>query len=94
MSTFKSEMQRPSEDQVWQMPALQALPSPPLGACRLEPLDEQDTSYLAAAERMFSFSRMSIILPFWLVAPLFTIKYKYNCTKKQVENARKMDSCP
>ena len=62
-STFKREMHRPSADHVWHMPALQPLPSPPLGAPRLEPLEEHDTSYLAASPRILSFSRRSIYTP-------------------------------
>jgi hypothetical protein len=59
-STFNSEMQRPSALHVWQMPELCPHPIPPFGELRLEPLDEHETSYLAASPRMFSLSRKSI----------------------------------
>ena len=49
-------MQRPSSDQLWQTPARAALPSPPPAFARRLPLEEQDTSYFAAAERISSFS--------------------------------------
>lgn len=50
---------------------------------RLEPLDVHETSYLAAAERIFSFSRTSI-LAFLFSCTFVHYKYKQNCTKKQV----------
>ncbi len=42
------------------MPQSCALPMPPAVFCRDEPLDEQDASYFAASERIFSFSSISI----------------------------------
>jgi hypothetical protein len=58
--TLSSEIQRPSSDQLWQIPGKLALPKPPLVFFRELPLDEQDTSYLAAAPNIFSFVCKSI----------------------------------
>jgi hypothetical protein len=53
-------MHRPSSVKLWQMPALAALPMPPGVFMRLLPLDEHETSYLAADDSISSFCRVSI----------------------------------
>jgi len=70
ISTFKSEMQRPSDENEWQIPGATALPMPlpPTGPLRLTPLDVQAASYFALSARMFSFSRMSIKHPALLIS--------------------------
>jgi hypothetical protein len=56
ISTFRSEMQRPSAEKLWQMPILTVLPVMPALEPLLEPLEVQATSYLAESERMVSLS--------------------------------------
>ena len=58
---FNSEMQRPSAVKEWQIPALAAEPMLPFSPRRVEPEEEQDTSYLAASDNMVSFSMRFII---------------------------------
>ena len=58
---FNSEMQRPSAVKEWQIPALAAEPMLPFSPWRVEPEDEQDTSYLAASDNIVSFSIRFII---------------------------------
>ena len=53
---FNREMQRPSEEKLWQIPEETAFPRYPFFPRRLEPLDVQATSYLAASARIFNFS--------------------------------------
>ena len=54
---FSNEMHLPSSVKLWQIPAETVLPSPlPLFALLL-PLDEHETSYLAAAPKMLSLSK-------------------------------------
>jgi len=52
---FKSDTQRPSAVQEWQMPHWAPLPIPPLLRREL-PLEAQETSYLAPSARILSFS--------------------------------------
>jgi hypothetical protein len=53
-------MQRPSSVQVWQIPPATVFPTPELAeADRSLPLEEQETSYLAASPRIASFSMIS-----------------------------------
>jgi len=54
--TFSSEMHRPSAAQLWHIPLDTTLPMVPGVFARLLPLDAQETSYLAAAERILSLS--------------------------------------
>ena len=53
---FNREIQRPSEAKLWQMPAATELPRLPFSPRRSEPLEVQATSYLAASDKIFSFS--------------------------------------
>lgn len=55
MSTFKSEMHRPSAAKLWQMPQLFALPILFFSPSRSTPLDVQATSYLAASAKFSIF---------------------------------------
>ena len=52
--TFSKEMQRPSVEKLWQMPAIVVLPRLP--AVRCDPLDVQAASYFAASVSTASFS--------------------------------------
>jgi hypothetical protein len=74
-SILSRDMHRPSSDQLWQIPGRLALPNPP-GLFRRElPLDEQDTSYLAAAPRIFNFVCKSMMedLPLYRVNKFYHI---------------------
>ena len=57
ISILSKDMHRPSAAQLWHMPGRAAEPTLPL---RLEPLDAQDASYLAASLKISSFSIKSI----------------------------------
>ena len=63
MRTFSSEIQRPSAAKLWQSPAVTQLPIPPRGAARETPDDVQAASYLAASDRISSFSIRSTCMP-------------------------------
>ena len=63
--TFNREMHRPSAEKLWQMPLASQLPMEPGRAVRVAPLEVQAASYLAASDRMVSFSRI-----FTVIAPL------------------------
>ena len=63
MRTFSSEIQRPSAAKLWQSPAVTQLPIPPRGAARDTPDDVQAASYLAASDRISSFSIRSTCMP-------------------------------
>ena len=52
----RQEMQRPSALKEWQIPAFAAEPSVPLAPWRVEPEEEQDTSYFAASARIVNLS--------------------------------------
>src|SRR5690554_6524891 len=78
-------MHRPSPDQLWQIPiaAWAALPNPPGVFFRLLPDEAQETSYLAAAARIRSFSGRSILSP-----PRTYVPLNYNtsaCPGQQIE---------
>jgi hypothetical protein len=69
-SIFNSDIQRPSSDQLWQIPALWLLPKPFEVFFRLLPLEEHDTSNFAAADKISSLVSSSISSPFrhkWLL---------------------------
>ena len=55
-------MHLPSELKLWQIPPAEVFPIPVPSPIRSTPLEEQDTSYLAASERMVSFS-ISVMFP-------------------------------
>ena len=62
-SIFSREIHLPSSDQLWQIPLFELLPNPPGLFFRILPLEEQETSYFAAAERISSFFCSSIRTP-------------------------------
>ena len=72
MQTFvnrilSSDIQRPSSDQLWQMPHDAALPMPP--AFSREELDEEhDASYFAESDKILSFAFKSIVSPEYIVS--------------------------
>ena len=55
-SIFNKEIQRPSAEKEWQIPQERELPGPCPLPERSTPLEVQATSYLAASERIASFS--------------------------------------
>jgi hypothetical protein len=62
---FRREMQRPSSAKLWQIPGAMLLPNPFAAVfrpwlVRVEPLEAQETSYLAEPARRLSFSSVSI----------------------------------
>ena len=64
ISTLRSERQRPSSLQEWQMPARYVPPKPhPAGACRVLPDVAHVASYRAASVRMVSFCSRSMVAP-------------------------------
>ena len=56
-------MQRPSEDQAWQIPPKDALPILPV-PCLSTPLDAQDTSYLAESAKTSNLRIVSSLMPY------------------------------
>jgi len=69
ISIFSRETHRPSEVKLWHIPQKLALPSPFFVLARLEPLDEQETSYFADSVNIFSrFSSNIFPLPIVLIA--------------------------
>jgi hypothetical protein len=60
MSIFSRDMHLPSADQEWHIPPRAAFPIPEDELLRELPLEEHDTSYLAASERIASLSMISI----------------------------------
>ena len=82
------EIQRPSAEKVWQIPGAMELPMPWPFPLRSTPLEVQATSYLAASERMVSFSikdMFSVIFK----AITFSIKYMEALAKEVV-----VEACP
>ena len=49
-------MHRPSAEKLWQIPISEAFPILPAFPFRFTPLEVQDTSYFAAAVKIFNFS--------------------------------------
>ncbi len=80
---FRREIQRPSSDQLWQMPLAAALPSLSEPAFRELPLEEQEASYLAARVKALSLSWSSILSPFQLnfIIHLFVIQKTIVCRR-------------
>ena len=68
MSTLSSEMQRPSAEKLWQMPAMAAVPIMPGLGPRSTPLEVQATSYLAESVRICSLSMSSKAGPSFTVS--------------------------
>ena len=60
-------MQRPSSDQLWQMPQDAALPMPP-EFLRDELDEEHDASYFAESDKILSFAFKSIVSPEYIVS--------------------------
>ena len=72
MQTFvkrilSSDMQRPSSDQLWQMPEEAALPMPP-EFLREELDEEHEASYFAESDKILSFAFKSIVSPEYIVS--------------------------
>lgn len=57
---FKSEIHLPSGVKEWQIPEAQVEPNLSLETFLLEPDEEQDTSYFAAADNILNLSDISI----------------------------------
>jgi len=72
ISTFKREMHRPSAAKLWQMPQAAVLPMPPAEGTLATPLEVQAASYLAASDKIVSFSIKSIFHTSLCLQCLFT----------------------
>ena len=82
------EIQRPSAEKVWQIPGAMELPMPWPFPLRSTPLEVQATSYLAASERMVSFSNKDMCSVMFK-AITFSIKYMEALAKEVV-----VEACP
>ena len=69
---FRSEIHLPSAPKLWQIPALEEFPIPLPSPLLSTPLEEQETSYLAASARMFSFSLILIFSCSFIIQGTFS----------------------
>ena len=60
-SILSRDTHRPSGVKLWHIPLTLAEPRLPFFECLFEPEDEQDTSYLAAEDKILNFSPISIL---------------------------------
>lgn len=73
-------MQRPSSVKEWQIPERAPLPTPEEGVLLLEPLEEHETSYFAAAERIEIFFKVDSNIHTLLCSiDIFTSAQKSKC---------------
>ena len=76
-------MQRPSSVKEWQIPERAPLPTPEEGVLLLEPLEEHETSYFAAAERIEIFFKVDSNIHTLLCSiNIFTTAQKCKCYLK------------
>lgn len=92
MSTFSSEIQRPSAEKLWQQPAMEedVLPIIPGREPRITPLDVQEASYFAASVRMVSLSSKFISGG---TAPPAGLIYPLNQTHELAGKGSHADNC-
>jgi len=90
---LSNDMHLPSAAKLWHIPTPPTVFPTPLPSLRLTvPLDEHDTSYFAAAARIFSLPNVSsVILPVFVVFALSVhCKYKFSNPDGQSMSTRQL----